>query len=112
MKKILPVLALAFCGLASADIDAYSRLEKKAFNGDYQAQRNIAYTLSTDIPHNSILGCAWRIVILESGNEQVDDSDVHNKEFYCDKKLTPDGIRAAYAQAINIQAKIKKRRSK
>lgn len=107
MKKLLTVVGLAFCSLAWATQDSFELLEKKALNGDYQAQRNLAYTLSNGLPRNVILGCAWRIVILESGNSAVDESDVSNKQYYCDKKLDSDGLRASQAQAIKLMVRVK-----
>ena len=91
------------------DPNSYEALEGAALAGDYQAQRNLAYTLTTSIPHNQILGCAWRIVIVESGSDQVDQSDTGNKQFDCDKKLNADEINAAKAQAKKLQEKIAKR---
>lgn len=85
----------------------YEALEKAALSGDYQAQRNVAYTLSTSIPHNVILGCAWRIVIIESGSTQVDQSDTGNKTFYCGK-LSKDEFAAAEAQAKTLQGMIER----
>lgn len=91
------------------DPSSYEELEKSALAGDYQAQRNLAYTLTTSIPHNKILGCAWRIVIIESGSAQVDQSDTGNKQFDCDQKLNQDEMNAAKAQAKEIQKKIAKK---
>jgi hypothetical protein len=92
-----------------SDQNNYDELERAALTGDYQAQRNLAYTLTTGIPHNQILGCAWRIVIVESGSDQVDQSDTGNKEFDCDNKLNSDEINAAKAQAKKLQEKIAKK---
>jgi hypothetical protein len=94
---------------APSSIDQYDQLEKAAYLGDYQAQRNLAYTLTTGIPRNNILGCAWRIVIVQSGSEQVDQSDTGNKRIDCDQKLSPDEVLAAQAQAKTIQARIAKK---
>lgn len=85
----------------------YEALEKAALSGDYQAQRNLAYTLSTGIPNDIILGCAWRIVIIESGSTQVDQSDTGNKTAYCGK-LSEDELAAAQAQAKTLQGMISK----
>lgn len=90
----------------SSGLSEYELLEQAAFNGDYQAQRNLAYTLATGIPHNPILACAWRIVIVESGAMQVDQSDIGNKAADCDRKLDADGITAARAQAKSLQEQI------
>ena len=108
--KVLVAMAACWCvALASAaPMDEYEGMEKAAKAGDYQAQRNLAYWLSGGYngapPLNAILACAWRIVILESGNSRVDASDVSNKQYYCgDKKLNADGLKAAQAQAKVLQ---------
>jgi hypothetical protein len=89
-----------------------SPLEKQALAGDYQAQRNLAYYLSTGAegyPTNPVMGCAWRIVILKSGSSKVDDSDRSNKTFDCDQKLNPRQLREAEAQVDILLKKIRKR---
>ena len=85
-------------------------LEKKALAGDYQAQRNLAYSLGREIPINELQSCTWRIVILESGSDEVDDSDVTNKQAACDRKLSPDATYAAGLKAATLQDKIAARR--
>src|SRR3546814_445186 len=73
----------------------YEKLEVEALKGDYQAQRNLSYWLSGGggvPPINPILGCAWRIVILNSGSLSVDQSDSFNKTFYCNKKLSSEEL--------------------
>lgn len=87
---------------STSGISEFDALEQSALDGDYQAQRNLAYTLSTGVPNNPVLACAWRIVILKSGDPQVDQSDVGNKQLDCDRKLDVDGIAAAEAQAKQI----------
>lgn len=85
-------------------------LEKQALAGDYQAQRNLAYYLTTGAEghtQNPVLGCAWRIVILKSG--RADASDEGNKTFDCDRKLGAQQLREAEAQAAALLKKIKKR---
>lgn len=55
-----------------------------ALQGNYQAQRNFAYSLSQE--HNNPIGaCAWRLVILKSGSPKVDATDVSNVETQCGK---------------------------
>jgi hypothetical protein len=89
---------------------ADSGLEKQALVGDYQAQRNLAYYLSTGAEghtRNPVLGCAWRIVILKS--DRADASDQGNKTFDCDRKLDAQQLREAEAQAASLLKKIKRR---
>jgi hypothetical protein len=87
-------------------------LEKQALSGDYQAQRNLAYYLSTGAEghsKNPVMACAWRIVILKSGGTKVDDSDRGNKSFDCDQKLTSQQLSDAETQAATLLKKMKKR---
>lgn len=87
-------------------------LEKQALSGDYQAQRNLAYYLSTGADghsKNPVMACAWRIVILKSGGAKVDDSDRSNKKFDCDQKLNSQQLIEAEAQAAALLKKMKKR---
>lgn len=85
----------------------YEAMDKAARDGDYQAQRNLAYTLSTSTPYNPILGCAWHMVIVESGSPQVDQSDTQNQEFFCGK-LNKEERKAAVKQKEVIQSKLPK----
>jgi hypothetical protein len=94
-------------------LEQYEKLEKDAMEGNYQAQRNLAFWLSGGYnnapPQNPILACAWRLVILDSGSKQVDLGDVSNKELYCDKRLGTgtDERKAAEAQAAKLKKSIK-----
>lgn len=81
-------------------------LEKKALAGDYQAQRNLAYSLGHEQPTNAMQACAWRIVILGSGSAEVDDSDLANKRLDCNRKLAEDALYAAGMRAEAIGEKI------
>ncbi|PNG49197.1 MULTISPECIES: hypothetical protein [unclassified Variovorax] len=79
--------------------------------GDYQAQRNVAYWLSGGNagapPLDPIRACAWRYVILASGNRQVDDSDVSNKQLYCDKRLDAPSRQDAKVQSEMLLKRIR-----
>lgn len=90
--------------------DTNSSLEKQASAGNYQAQRNLAYYLSTGADghaQNSVMACAWRIVITH--HAKADASDAGNKTFDCDQKLNPQQMRKAEALANALMKKIKKR---
>ncbi|MEC7796675.1 MAG: hypothetical protein VX755_05070, partial [Pseudomonadota bacterium] len=44
---------------------------RQAYGGEYQAQRNVGYCLSSQcngVQQNQIQGCAWRAVIIESAS--------------------------------------------
>jgi hypothetical protein len=95
---------------AGAESEA-AGLEKKALAGDYQAQRNLAYYLITGeegVKADHVMACAWRIVILKSGHSQADASDTSNKQFDCDRKLTPAQLRQAESQATSLLKRIRK----
>ncbi|TXG96580.1 MAG: hypothetical protein E6R08_08995 [Nevskiaceae bacterium] len=104
------LVAAASPAASSAGIERFQALEKAALTGDYQAQRNVATWLSGgnngEPPLNPILACAWRLVILQSGDQHVDDSDVGNKQLYCDTRLDADGVSAAQSQATALLASI------
>ncbi|ADE10457.1 hypothetical protein [Sideroxydans lithotrophicus] len=94
----LPALAL--------DVDA---LREKAMKGDYQAQRNLAYTLATGSgaasSQNPTLGCAWYKLILLSGSEKIHDGDIGNVKVYCGQ-LTTDQQSVADKQARRLAKQI------
>lgn len=60
-----------------------------AWKGDYQGQRNVAFTFSqghnepTFAVRRPIQGCAWRMVIMASGSAKVDESDRANYQLDC-----------------------------
>ncbi|CAH0339583.1 hypothetical protein [Rhizobium sp. CECT 9324] len=79
-----------------------------AIKGDYQEQRNVSFCLTTGcdlaIRQNKVLGCAWRMVILESGHLTMDDTDVANFNLYCGPQFVDSaGVTAARAQADQIR---------
>lgn len=96
----------------SEEAPAADGLEKQALAGDYQAQRNLAYYLSTGAEghaQDTVRACAWRIVILKSGHAQADASDAGNKTFDCDRKLIAQQLRDAEAQAASLLKRVKRR---
>lgn len=107
MRKILAV-ALLLCSLQALAVDV-DALRQKAMQGDYQAQRNLAYTLATGSgaasSQNPTLGCAWYKVILLSGSEKVNDGDIGNVKVYCGR-LSADQQGVADMQAKKLAKKI------
>lgn len=88
----------------------FDEVREQAMRGNYQAQRNLAYGYSS-YPYagqetNPILACAWRIVIIKSGNEKVNQTDVGNHEVSCGR-LDETARAAAEAQAVALLKKIK-----
>lgn len=90
----------------------WPREYSNAIAGGYQGQRNISYCFSTGcygaIRKNLMLGCAWRIVIIQSGHLQLDSGDVSNRQHYCGRALiSAEEEIAAAAQARRIMDMIK-----
>lgn len=108
-------LTAASAGATSPDSAIeFQKLERGALAGNYQDQRNLAYWLSGGYggaaPLNPIQACAWRLVILSSGDRRVDEGDVSNKQLYCDKRLDKNAQQAAKAEAEKLTDQIKKRK--
>lgn len=89
-------------------VDEYQKsqfeLEKLARQGDYQAQRNLAFGHATDpkiAGANPSEGCAWYLVLYNSDSPQiVDDLDRANIHTYCSAKvLSKEQQRAAEIKA-------------
>jgi hypothetical protein len=84
MKKIIcTLLLLSNFSYAQTEGD----LKSKALNGDYQAQRNLAYGYATGdqkIKKNHSLACSWYLLILRSDSPKINSSDIGNVATYCD----------------------------
>ena len=92
------------------DVDSkkFDSVYAKAMQGDYQAQRNLAFGYSS-MPYsgqevNKISACAWRIVIIESASDRVDSTDVSNYEIDC--TLDDASKSAAESQAKEIMSQL------
>lgn len=106
----LPSPPLASCGTAAdARTCRFEQLKfirdwRKAYSGDYSAQRNVAYGLSREwqgVAQDHMQGCAWRAVIINAADPEVGAGDVSNLDLECGA-LTPAGRAAADAQAARI----------
>ncbi|MBF8179662.1 hypothetical protein [Herminiimonas contaminans] len=109
MKKATLILAVLFAlpALAQSQKD----LEKPAMRGDYQAQRNLAYSFVAPMKGenlNPVAGCAWYLVILKSGSPRVDVTDTNNATLYCDRLSQTEKI-AAHGKADELVRRIYKR---
>ncbi|MDM9647743.1 hypothetical protein [Rhizobium sp. S163] len=94
----------AGCEYAKA---TWSKNYQKAVKGEYQGQRNVSFCLSTGcneaIRINPVLGCAWRIVIIQSGHLETDITDTSNQKHFCGPELLDDaGRQAAAAQSKQL----------
>jgi hypothetical protein len=108
----LPISALYCASRAEDDLALcqhnVQRMEtdnKKAWHGDYQGQRNVAYCLGYGCDGlvfiNKSLGCAWRIIIIGSGSPRVDNTDISNIKLDCGRLNAAENS-AAHAQAEAI----------
>tara|TARA_R110002051_G_scaffold183589_1_gene253113 strand:+ start:7589 stop:8098 length:510 start_codon:yes stop_codon:yes gene_type:complete len=95
-------------------VDEYQKsrfeLEKLARQGDYQAQRNLAFGHATDpevAGADRADGCAWYIVLYNSGSpEIVEDLDLANIKLYCSDKIlnTQQKNKAAFKAGLLTKA--------
>lgn len=98
--------------LNQADSNNFKTVLDLAMKGDYQAQRNIAYGYA-DYPYkgqnkNAILGCAWYLVVLNSGSSKLHAGDTGNVRVYCGQ-LNETSQQAALVQAKKLYKKIYKK---
>lgn len=81
-----------------------------AKRGDYQAQRNLAYGyVAYPYPgqeKNRVLGCAWYLVVLNSGHPQANVGDEGNVQTYCGA-LEKDLLETAKTRASQFIGEIK-----
>lgn len=79
----------------------------EALRGDYQGQRNVAYTFSTgDIAvQRPVQGCAWRMIIMASASPELDDTDMNNFQLYCGR-LSADNLQEALLVADQISERV------
>lgn len=114
MRKTILLLTLLLSSLAVTpafagdDAQRIKTYEPDARKGDYQAQRNLAFTLCTSSNpsvRNPVLGCAWYKLILRSGNPKIDQGDIGNVTVYCGA-LSPAEQSVAEGQAARLHQEI------
>lgn len=108
------IVALGLAAAPALAEDHLGDFEAAAMTGDYQAQRNTAFCLSSGqckglIAPRPLDACAWRFVILGSGASQVDQSDVGNYRTDCVEKLNEDERAAAQRKANVLFQQVYKR---
>ncbi|WP_293766627.1 hypothetical protein [uncultured Aquitalea sp.] len=93
---------------ASAATEAV--MKQEAMRGDYQSQRNLAYSYATGwgtpqspnyVPKKPVDACAWYRVIATSTNPKVQSADYSNEWTYC-SKLSPDQSESAWILAKRL----------
>lgn len=95
---------------ASAPASDFMAVLDAAKRGDYQAQRNLAYGYAAQ-PYpgqekNRVLGCAWYLVILNSGHPQANAGDESNVQTYCGA-LEKDLLETSKTRASQFLGEIK-----
>lgn len=108
-----------FLTCASDDISCRSTQKQlkaefpRAMKGDYAAQRNISYCLTSGcsgaVDIDKTLGCAWRIVILAGGSTKITSADQSNFHHFCSADLTDDDRSLSTAQARRLFSTIYRR---
>lgn len=98
---------IEFCEVDKA---SFSRRDwPKAWQGDYAAQRNVAYCRATGcngaVETNGAEACAWRSIIIVAHVGSTIDSDTANLKSDCDQ-LDDAGMAVAITTAENIYSRI------
>ncbi|MES9422031.1 hypothetical protein ABEQ27_12220, partial [Cutibacterium acnes] len=92
------VMSLLCIGVAA---QTQTELLPLAMKGDYQAQRNLAFSYASPEKgerSDPIASCAWYLVILQSGSSKVGSADAGNVRTYCGPLQQEDRV-AAEARA-------------
>jgi hypothetical protein len=117
MRYIQAVVVL-FASLAVVAQDQptdYEGVKALAMKGNYQAQRNLAYGYAAfqykGQEKNTLLACAWYLVVLHSGSPKLNEGDVGNVQIYYGK-LTSTMRAAADGQARALFHQVYKREAK
>ncbi|WP_145985860.1 hypothetical protein [Aquitalea magnusonii] len=112
MIKFMQIVTLLLVALVSTAACAATEaaMKQEAMRGDYQAQRNLAYSYATGwgtpqspnfIAKKPVDACAWYRVIAVSTNPKVQTGDYSNEWTYC-SKLSPDQSEAAWLLAKRL----------
>ena len=92
MKRVAQAIVLAplLCGASAVAQETLEGLRARAYQGDPDAQRNLASCLGEDASEcptqpepNAIEACAWRMIIVASGHAKVSDADVDAYQTDC-----------------------------
>lgn len=117
MHKIRPFIAILMLVSASAFAESEAQMKQAAMHGDYQAQRNLAYSYANGwatpespnyVPKKPVDACAWYRIIVTSKKAKPQPSDASNESIYCGR-LTPEQNQNAWVLAKNISKKIAKK---
>lgn len=105
MKKLLIMLFLgAFSCSVFAMTDKAKNELNRALQGDYQALRNVAFSMKSGgagHDQNPIAGCALRKIILIVNQDHADSGDYGNEYVDC-KALKPEESEQAWKMAVQL----------
>lgn len=111
LKSVLVILAMAS---TSALAETEAKMKQAAMRGDYQAQRNLAYSYAVGwatpespnyIPKKPVDACAWYRVIAVSITPKVQTADYSNEWTYC-SKLRPEQSETAWLLTKRLMKQI------
>ena len=101
-------------GPAKAHVDALARyrlLETQALAGHADAQRQLADWLGGGNqgrpPVNPVVGCAWRLVVLDRAEPASMATDLADKERQCEKRLVAADLQAARIQSDALRRRMR-----
>lgn len=107
-----PAPSTGGCAAELCEVDKASFVRRdwpKAWQGDYAAQRNVAYCRSTGcngaVETAAAEACAWRSIIVVAHVGVANDTDTGNLKIDCGK-LDDAGIAVAITSAENIHRRI------
>lgn len=112
-KTLLASGLLILSGLSFAQSEA--QLKQAAMKGDYQAQRNLAYSYANGwltpadadyIPKKVIDACAWYRVVIIMNSEKLHSGDYSNEWTYC-SKFNPSQNESAWILAKKLVKRIR-----
>ena len=114
MRTIAGAFILGIAMSSANAQESFDIYERNAMAGNYAAQRNAAFCLRTAKCGGVILprpidACAWRMVIIGSGNRAVNPSDVENYQDECVVTLSSDERATALYRADQWFRRIYKR---
>lgn len=118
LVRTLALVAASFCAHAFAQtIEPASvpaeveQLRRSASQGDYNAQRNLAYTYATgqgmDGKKVPKAACAWYLAIPYLNPKKFHAGDSGNVSLYC-QKLSPTDFDEALSYSVALVGKTKK----
>lgn len=95
-RLIIGLACMTLMAFSASYGSAGDNYKAGAFSGDYQAQRNYAYSLANGegVPKDDVEACAWRMIIISTQGAKVMDGDLLNLRAECKTVGTRAAARA------------------